>query len=317
MQNFIFSINATMPVFFVIVVGYLLRRGKMLNEPFVNVANRFNFNVTLPLLLVKDISSADIRRVWDGKYVLFCAVVTTICFFAIWAGAKWFIKDKTIIGAFVQSSFRGSAAVLGIAFIQNMYGNSGMAPLMMIGSVPLYNIYSVLVLTFEADDSGSVLNKKQKIKDAFVNILKNPIIWGILIGLFLSYYQIVFPVLINKTLVSIASMASPLALICIGAGFEGRAALAKIKPTLVASFIKLFLQAAVFIPLAVYIGFRQEKLIALLIMLAAPTTPSCYIMAKQMQNDGVLTASVVVATTGIAAISLTFFIYLLKSFQLI
>ena len=74
----------------------------------------------------------------------------------------------------------------------------------------------------------------------------------------------------------------------------------------------------VFIPVAVFaFGFTGEKLIAILIMLAAPTTPSCYIMAQNMKNDGVLTASVVVMTTLMAAFTLTGWIFLLKVMGLI
>ncbi|MEI3280693.1 MAG: hypothetical protein V8R46_08210 [Eubacterium ramulus] len=61
------------------------------------------------------------------------------------------MKDKSMVGAFTQASFRSSAAVMGLAFIQNIYGQSTMGSLMIIGAVPLYNIYSVLVLTFEGD----------------------------------------------------------------------------------------------------------------------------------------------------------------------
>ena len=69
-------------------------------------------------------------------------------FVGIWVLSRMFIKDKSIIGAFVQASYRSSAAVMGVAFTQNIYGTSGMAPIMIIGCVPLYNIYAVLVLTF-------------------------------------------------------------------------------------------------------------------------------------------------------------------------
>ena len=116
-----------------------------------------------------------------------------------------------------------------------------------------------------------------------------------------------------------AQMATPLALITIGAGFEGRKALAKIKPTIAASLIKLVIQPLIFLPVAVWMGFGGEKMIAILIvvMLAAPATPSCYIMAKSMNNDGVLTASVIVTTTLLAAFTLTGWIFILKSVGLV
>ncbi len=314
MENFIYSVNATLPIFLVIVIGYVLKQVGMLNDEFVTVANKFNFKVTLPFLVFRDISGANIKEDFDVVFVLFCAIATTICFFAIWGGAKLFIKDKSITGAFVQASFRSSAAVMGIAFIQNIYGTSGMAPLMIIGSVPLYNIYSVIVLTLEAENSGQ---GKEKIKKALIGIITNPIIIGILLGLLVSLLGITFPTVVNKTVQNMASMASPLALIAIGAGFEGKKALAKIKPTVAVAVIKLVVQAAVFIPVAIHLGFRDEKMIAILVMLAAPTTPSCYIMAKNMNNDGVLTASAVVVTTLFSAVTLTFWIYLLKTIGMI
>ena len=312
MENFIYSINVTMPIFLVMVIGYISKQIGMLNDNFVTVANKFNFKVTLPFMLFKDIAGVDIKAVFDIKYVLFCAIVSTICFWVVWGTAKLLVRDKTIRGAFVQSSFRGSAAVMGLAFIQNIYGSSAMGPLMIVSAVPLYNIFSVIVLTFEANDSTGI-DKKAKIRQAGINICKNPIILSILAGLIVGLLGIQFPTLVNKTVSNVAQMATPLALITIGAGFEGRKALAKIAPTMAASTIKLVLQPLVFLPVAAWMGFSGEKMIAILIMLASPTTPSCYIMAKSMNNDEVLTASVIVTTTLMAAFTLTGWIFLLKT----
>lgn len=312
MENFIYSINVTMPIFLVMVIGYILKQIGMLNDNFVTVANKFNFKVTLPFMLFKDIAGVDIKAVFDIKYVLFCAIVSTICFWVVWGTAKLLVRDKTIRGAFVQSSFRGSAAVMGLAFIQNIYGSSAMGPLMIVSAVPLYNIFSVIVLTFEANDSTGI-DKKAKIRQAGINICKNPIILSILAGLIVGLLGIQFPTLVNKTVSNVAQMATPLALSTIGAGFEGRKALAKIAPTMAASMIKLVLQPLVFLPVAAWMGFSGEKMIAILIMLASPTTPSCYIMAKSMNNDEVLTASVIVTTTLMAAFTLTGWIFLLKT----
>ena len=312
MENFIYSINVTMPIFLVMVIGYILKQIGLLNDNFVTVANKFNFKVTLPFMLFKDIAGVDIKAVFDIKYVLFCAIVSTICFWVVWGTAKLLVRDKTIRGAFVQSSFRGSAAVMGLAFIQNIYGSSAMGPLMIVSAVPLYNIFSVIVLTFEANDSTGI-DKKAKIRQAGINICKNPIILSILAGLIVGLLGIQFPTLVNKTVSNVAQMATPLALITIGAGFEGRKALAKIAPTMASSMIKLVLQPLVFLPVAAWMGFSGEKMIAILIMLASPTTPSCYIMAKSMNNDEVLTASVIVTTTLMAAFTLTGWIFLLKT----
>ncbi len=310
-ENLIYSLNATVPVFLVIIIGYLLRRINLLNEPFCTVANRFNFTVTLPALLFYDIATANIREGFLLSYVLYCAGATTVSFFLIWGFARLFLKDRSMVGAFVQASFRGSAAVLGIAFIQNIYGSAGMAPLMIVSCVPLFNIYSVIVLTFE----GQTAKPKRDfsvLRLAVLNICKNPIILAILAGMLVSLSGITLPQIALKTVKNFANLATPLALIVIGATFEGTKALAKLKPALVATWIKLVLQPALFLPIGIALGFNNKLLIAALVMLAAPTTPSCYIMAKNMNNDAVLTTSIVVLTTLLSSVTLTVWIYLLK-----
>lgn len=314
MDNFLFSLNATFPIFLVILVGYFLKRIRMLNDDFVAVANKFNFHVTLPALVFKDLASADIRADFDMGYVLFCAAVTTVSFFTIWGCTRLFLKKRSLRGAFVQASFRSSAAILGFAFIQNIYGESQLASLMIIGTVPLFNIYSVLVLTFEGEGEQ---NRKGKIGASCKNIVTNPIILAIFAGVAVSFAKIEFPIMINKTIQYLANMATPLALIALGAGFKGREAIAKIKPTIAATVIKLLILPMVFLPLAIRMGYSGEKMVALIVMLGSPTTTSCYIMAKNMNNDGVLTSSIVVMTTLFASVTLTLWVYILRSSGLI
>ncbi len=316
MSDFIFSINVTLPIFLVMVIGWGLKQTGMVNDNFVTVANRFNFEVTLPFMVFEDLAAVDIRSSFELKFVLFCAAATSICFWAIWLSVKLFLKRKSLRGAFVQASFRSSAAVMGLAFISNIYGSSAMGPMMIIGAVPLYNIYSVLVLTFEGQPENGQRDMS-RLKEAGIQIIKNPIIIAIVLGIIAALLELDFPTIIDKTISSVASLATPLALIGLGAGFEGRKALTRMKPTIWASVIKLVIQPLIFLPIAVALGFTGEKLIAILIMLAAPATPSCYIMAKNMHNDGELTASIVVLTTLLAAFTLTGWIYLLKSLGLI
>lgn len=316
MDSFLYSLNATVPVFAVMIAGYIFRKIGLLNDAFVSVANKFVFKVCLPCMLFLDLWETDIRNNFDGTYIGFCAAVTLISIVVIWGMAKWLLKDKTEVGAFVQVAYRSSAAILGIAFIQNIYGDSGMGPLMIIGAVPLYNIFAVTILTFESNDA-STKQDKSRIKTAFFNILKNPIIIGIVLGLLASLLQVKLPGMVTKSIDYMGKMASPLALIAIGAGFEGRKALAKIKPSLAATFIKLIGLAAIFLPIAVWLGFRDQELLALVIMLGSPSTPTAYIMAKNMHGDEVLSSSVIVMTTFLSAFTLTMWIFLLRYLGLI
>lgn len=311
MDNLVFSLNATVPVFLTMVIGWVLKQKGMLTDSFCSVAEKFNFTVTLPALLFKDIAGISIHEAFDPVYTVFCAGATTVCFFGAWLGARLFMKEQYSVGAFVQACYRSSAAVLGIAFIQNIYGTSGMAPMMIVSSVPLFNVYAVLVLVLENPENKG--KGAAAIKKAIIGVAKNPIIWGIIIGAVFSLLNWSLPNILNKTVNNLASMATPLALIVVGAGFEGRKALAKVKPTMIASAVKLIIQPLVFLPIAMWLGFSGDKMIALLVMLGGSTTPSCYIMAKNMGGDHVLTSSVVVTTTLLSAFTLTAWIWFLKS----
>ncbi|MCI9072591.1 MAG: AEC family transporter [Lachnospiraceae bacterium] len=310
MEQLQFSLNATIPIFLVMVTGYLLRRAHVVDEPFIKTLNSFNYKITLPMLLFRDISESDFYSVWDTKYVCFCFGVTLFCITAIWGTAGLIRRGWAGLGEFVQASYRSSAAVLGIAFIQNIYGDSGMAPLMIIGTVPLYNIAAVLVLSFTGPSSQGFSVKI--LGKSLLDIARNPILLGILLGMLASALPFSFPAVMTKTVSSLSVLATPLALIGLGAGFEGRKALEQLKPTIIATLLKLIVQPALFLPLAIRLGFRGEMLVALLVMLGAPTTVSCYIMAKNMGHPGTLTSSVVVATTFLSSVTLTAFLFVLR-----
>lgn len=308
MENLIFSLNATLPVFLVMVAGGILGKLGFLPKEFCKASDKLTFKVTLPIMLFLDMADVDMAHDFEPKFVLFCFGATLISILVIWALARTFMRDKTIIGEFVQASYRSSAAVLGVAFIQNIYGDAGMAPLMILGSVPLFNIFAVLILMIESPQEQ---HKAPRLAQLLYGVITNPILLGIIAGTIFSLLPVELPVIAEKTLDSLASLTTPLALLSIGASFEGPKALKKAGPTLVAALIKTVGLAAIFIPCALALGFREKELIALLIMLGSPTTPSSYVMAKNMGHEGVLTASAIAATTLLSALTLTGWIFIL------
>lgn len=319
MENFIFSLNATIPIFLLIILGWVLMKFGILTKGFNSAADKFVFKVALPVLLFKDIATADIRHDFDPKFFFFCMIATSLMFLGVWFFTSLFMKDKSMVGAFVQASARGSAAVLGIAFVNNIYGSSGMAPMMIVAAVPLYNIFSVIILSANSKDKDK--SHGHQIRNTLLNVVKNPIIIGIVAGLPFSLLGIDITgpafAIPYKAVSNIAATATPIALLVVGAGFEGRQAIKKLKPTMIATFIKLILLPAIFFPFAVMLGFRNSELVAILVMLGSPTTVTCYIMAKNMGNDEVLSSSVVVTATLLSSISLTFWVFLLRSLSLI
>ena len=314
MKNLIFSLNATVPVFLLMALGFLFRKLGWIDEVFASKMNQFVFLVPLPLLVFEDLASVDFQKVWNLKFVLFCFFVT-LASIALAGILSLLWKNRGIRGEFIQESYRSSAALLGIAFIQNIYGDAGLAPLMIIGSVPLYNMMAVAVLSFFQPEQ----RKRDKLlwKKTLKGIVTNPIIIGIAAGLFWSALRIPMPYVIEKTVSNIGAVATPLGLMALGASFDVQKALGKIKPVIAACMLKLVGFTAVFLPFAVMLGFRREELIAILVMLGSATTVSCYVMAKNMGHEGTLTSGVVMLTTVFSAFTLTGWLFILKSMNLV
>ncbi len=292
----------------------LFRKLGWMDEVFAAKMNKFVFLVPLPVLLFEQLATVDFSEVWDIKFILFCFVVTAISItISTLISLLW--KDRSIKGEFIQATYRSSAALLGIAFIQNIYGTAGMAPLMIIGSVPLYNIMAVVVLSVFKPGNNSF--DKALVKKTLKGIATNPIIIGIVAGFVWSALKLPMPSILHKTVSSIGATATPMGLMSMGATFEMKKATSKMKPTLVAVFMKLVGFCVVFLPMAALLGFRNEEMIAILVMLGSATTVSCFVMARNMGHEGTLSSGVIMMTTLLSAFTLTMWLDVLRSFGLV
>ena len=318
MDNFIFSINATLPIFLTMILGLVFRKIGVFDDAFTNRMNSFVFKFALPALLFEDLWEENFYQAWDGSFVLFCFCATLGCIIVSTVLSS-FLKDKSDRGEFIQGSYRSSAAILGIAFIVNIYGQSGMAPLMIIGTVPLYNICAVAALTLTSpalssakSNSGSEtsaskltsVSNSDRLFRTVKGIITNPIILGIAAGFAWS---------LQKTVHNLGVLATPLGLMAMGASFDIKKAFYKLKPSIACAFLKLIGYSGVLMPVAIALGYRNEALVAILVMLGSATTVSSYTMAKSMGHEGTLSASVVMLTTLLSAFSLTAWLFILKT----
>lgn len=318
LANLLFCLNATIPLFLLLILGMIFTKLNIFDEVFIAKLNSFVFQIALPVLVFYDLCKEDFYSLWDSRFVLFCFIATALSI-ALTCAIAFLLQDKSIRGEFIQSAYRSSAAILGIALIQNLYGSSGMAPLMIIGSVPLYNIMAVVILSFFQPQHGTehgALDKKRLVS-AGIGILKNPILWGVFLGLFWALLNLPMPQILDRTLENIGRLATPLGLLSMGAAFDIKKALKSAKSAGLAAFIKLIGLGLIFVPIAVCLGFTGDKLVSILIMCCSSTTVSCYVMAKNMGHEGTLTSSTVMLTTFFLAFTLTGWLFVLKTMGLL
>ena len=314
-KDFLFSVGAILPVFGVMVLGFLLRRRGFLTQGFCQKGNRLVFNLCLPAMLLRQIASMGGVRASDGGFLLYAFAATLAGVLAVWLPAHFFMKNKTQVGAFAQGAFRGNTALLGAALLQSICGSQAYAPLIILAAVPVYNVLSVVVLSLEAGGGGTL--DRARVLGALKQVARNPILLGILAGMPFALTGRSIPLPADKVLSMLGGLASPLSLLVIGAGFRWQAALEKRRTTLLAALVKLVLLPAAALPPAAALGFRGEALVALLVMSGTPSAVSSYIMAENMGNDGVLANGIVAVTTLLSAVTLTGWIFLLRTLQLI
>ena len=318
MENLMFSLNATAPVFLTMVLGFGLHKLRIIDDSFAAKLNQFVFKIALPVLLFDQLATTDFVSVWDTKFVLFCFAVTLLSIGLV-SLLSLLVKNREERGEFVQAAYRSSAAILGIAYTQNIYGDAGMTPLMIVGSVPLYNAMAVVVLALTASaEAGAARESKGALARRTVRgIVTNPILIGIVVGLVWSLLKLPLPTILAKTVDNVGGLATPLGLIAMGASIDPRKVSGKLRPSIGAALMKLVGLCSIFLPVAVALGFREAKLIAIMVMLGSPTTVSSFVMARNMGHEGTLTSNTVVIATVIGAFTLTFWLWLLRSFGLV
>ena len=311
LANLLFCLNATVPIFLLMVLGYVFKKINIFNDVLTKGLNNFVFKVALPVLVYKELATSDVEELWDAKFVLFCFLATVLSIIIAYT-LSFLFKENEIRPEFVQGTYRSSAALLGVGIATNLYGNAGMTPLMIIGAVPLYNVFAVIVLTLgqgEGKITGALMRK------TLWGVITNPIIIGVMLGIVRAFIPV--PILLPKTLDYVSNLATPLGLMALGASFQFKEAITKIWPTGLATFLKLIGLGMIIIPIAVSMGYTHDKLVAVLIMTSSPTTVSTFVMAKSMGYNGTVSAGIVMLTTILSAFTLTVWLYILRTYGLI
>ena len=173
-----------------------------------------------------------------------------------------------------------------------------------------------MLLTLMPPDGTGKLDAAT-MKKTLKGIVTNPIILGITAGAIWSLAGIPQPPILNRFLNNLAVTATPMGLIALGASVQLKKALSMWKPAAVCSAFKLVIFTAMFLPIAVWLGCRDELLVVMLVMLASPTTVTSFNMARSMGHDGTLSSCTVVITTVCSAFSFTGWLYILRSMGLI
>lgn len=310
MGNLIFSLNIVMPVFIIIIFGFILRIKNIISADFISTATTIVYYFALPASLFIDVSESDFYSLMNIKFVIFIVGATVAFFIIAWIFAVIFIKDKSKISAFVQGTFRGNYVYVGLPITQNILQTNIIpsAILVIAFVLPVYNILAVLVLSYYNSNKGKV-----GIKDLVFSIMKNPMIVAIVLALPFSLLKIKLPFIITKPLDYLGVLATPLALMLVGASIRFDALVRNLKYIINAAVLKVIIQPLIIVPFALIMGFNSEEIATILVLFTTPTALNAYIMAKKLGGDGELSAGIIVLTVILTVITIPAGTFVLKS----
>ena len=310
LENFLFSIGTTLPIFNIMVIGYLLKRNDIIDDNFIKKANFIVFNFALPIKLFNDVYKTDIQAYFDLKFVIFIVSGAIASAGLAWVLGAFLLKDKFQLGAFVQGSFRGNFVYIGLSLMENITGSIGLkAPLVIAFVIPLYNILSVIILSYTNTDQREKINIKHMVK----KVMTNPLIIAVILGILAAQIKMPIPVIALRTMGYFEAIATPLALLGIGGAFSFGSLGKTYKTSLLASSLKLIIIPLIMVGLGLLIGLNNEDILLTYILFGAPTAVSSYIMTAAMKGDKDLASSIIMSTTILANITMTLFIFVFKS----
>ncbi len=314
MQNLIVVAGLVAPVFLIVALGYFLKRLGMINDDFVRLSSKIVFTVSLPALIFTEIASTDFSSILNLELIGFAYAGTLVTFFVSWIIAVPFVKQATNKTVFIQGSFRGNFAVIGLALIANVYGidNLGKATLLLAFTIPVYNTLSVIALTVPLRKE-----RQTNISYTIFEILRNPLVLAVVFSLPFSILRIGLPFIVESTINYLADLALPLALLGIG-GFMNFNEIKKgFSLSLFSTFLKLIAFPLIMTYGAILYGFRGYDLGILFILFACPTAIASFIMAEAMGSNSKLAANILLMTTLASLITITLGLFILKEYNLI
>ena len=312
MENLIISLNVVLPLFFLIALGYGLKKIKMYDKITLNTINKLVFKVFLPVYLFQSICSSDLSAAFDINVIAFAVLSLLIWFLLLMFLVPRFEKENAKRGVMIQGMFRSNFVLFGLPVAVSLCGEDriGTTSLLLGIIVPMYNVLAVT--TLELFRGG-----KPNVKKILAGIAKNPLIIASVLGVIVYLLHIELPYAVEKTVVDVGKVATPLALIALGGGFEFSKVKGDFKQLIVTVAGRLIISPLLTVTAAILFGFRDEILVPILLMSGAPTAVSSYTMAQQMGGDADLAGEIVVFTTGISILTIFLWVFVLKQFGFI
>ncbi len=303
-------IGTTLPIFAVILIGWIARRIGVIPEEFSEPANRLVFYLAIPAMIFRSVAKASLTSQLHVG-VLAITLSALLIFFGIsWAAATAGHLERRRFGTFMQCCFHGNLGYIGFAVSYYFLGEDGLAQTGIIGgfTMIMQNLLAVIALNLNTDKTGAGKNRMK----IFLNVLANPVIIAAVAGIIFSAAHIRMPIIISRTIDILSDLALPMALLLIGASLTFDVMRHGIGAVLSSTVMKLVLLPGVGFLLYRLFGISARAYLPGLILLASPTATISFVMAKEMDGDVQFAVSAISASTVLSAVTISLWLNVMK-----
>ncbi|WP_432407063.1 AEC family transporter [Wukongibacter sp. M2B1] len=303
-------------LFLLIVVGYIIKKLKVISNDMNRDVSNLVMNVALPAFIIKamNFSFAPDVLIKSGKLILISA-----CVYSFVIAFSFFVTKLMKVNGRTRDVYQyvitfSNVGYMGYPVTKALLGDIG------VFYAALYNIsFNVLTWTigvyYLTRDNGKEKGKSEKDRRISIKKFINPGLVAVITGFILFLFSIELPYTIYKTLDIMGSLTTPLAMIFIGS------ILADVNALEIFTEVKVFIVCAIrllILPILVMIvlkalGFSDYLVSIPVIITAMPAAANAAIMASRFNNDYYLTSKVVFLSTFFSVFTIPIIVMLINS----
>ncbi len=295
------------PVFAIIILGWLARRKGFLPPEFLHPANRLVYHIAIPAMIFNALSRTTLDRQINLQVIGLTLMAAGGAYGIAWLVARVAALPPRQKGTFIQCAGHGNLGYIGLAVALYFLGEVGLTRASIVAGflMVVQNLLSVIALQAyaESEPLGRPVGRLA------MKILGNPVILSAMAGIVFSALGPPLPLVIRRSLEIISGMALPTALLLIGATLSFKLIRHYLRTVLSVAAIKLVLLPAMGLMLFRLFHVPAAAYMPALILLASPTATIAYVMSKEMEGDPDAAVATISAVTLLSALTLTFWLH--------
>jgi len=283
------------PIFSIILLGWVARKRGFITGEFLGPANRLVFHLSIPAMIFNAIAKADFHKEFDGLVLALTLFSAAAIYLLAELITRLLRMAPARAGAFVQSSGHGNQGYVGLPIALYYLGETGLAKAAIVCGflMILQNILSVVALQLH----GTATKGLPSPRALAGKLLGNPVILGAMSGILVSTLGLPIPRVIGRILDILGGLAPPMALLLIGASLSLELMRKYLRPTMGAVTMKLVVLPSLGLLLFHLFHLGPTDYVPALILLASPTATVAYVMSREMRGDADFAVATISAST--------------------